>query len=75
MLNFQNRLYHTQVSNRDHDKMQEQLFFKKTLKSYDEKRLWMKNYILRNEAMVQTVEEVVKQNVEYEVHQYTEHRN
>lgn len=35
----------------------------------------MKNYILKNEAMVQTVEEVVKQNVEYEVHEFTEHRN
>lgn len=75
VLNFQNHLYHTQVSNRDYDKMHEQLFFKKTLKAYDAKRLWMKNYILKNEAMVQAVEEVVKQNVEYEVHQFTEHRN
>lgn len=75
MLDFQKRLCLTQVGNRDCDKVHEQLFFKKTLKSYDEKRLWMKNYILRNEAMVQAVEEVVKQNVEYEVHQFTEHRN
>jgi hypothetical protein len=41
------------------------------MKSYDEKRLWMKNYILKNEGKVQEVEEEVTKNMQYEVHKYT----
>ena len=44
------------------------------MKSYDEKRLWMKQYILNNEATVQNVEEEVKKNIDYETHKFTEFR-
>jgi hypothetical protein len=74
VLEFQGRIYGSNVANRDFDKMHEQQFFRKTLKSYDEKRLWMKQYILNNEATVQRIEEEVKKNIDYEVHQYTEFR-
>jgi hypothetical protein len=53
------------VGNRDYEKSHDQQFFRRTLKSYDEKRLWMKQYILSNEAMVQRVEEEVKKNIDY----------
>ncbi len=41
------------------------------MKSYDEKRLWMKEYILRNENKMQIIEEEVKKDVEYESHKFT----
>ena len=41
--------------------------------SYNDKRLWLKEYILRNERKMQIVEEEVKKNIEYTSHKYTEY--
>lgn len=71
-LDLQTKFYGNNIDNREFEKSNEQEFFKRTLKSYDEKRLWMKAYILRNESRVQLVEEEVKRNIQYETHQFTQ---
>lgn len=41
------------------------------MKSYEERRLSMKAYILKMESRVQRVEEEVKKNVDYQMHAFT----